>query len=643
MAPTVPRSLTLVALSLLSLRAALASSSSPSAPTFDLAAIDSEGLFEYTASPDFFDDAEPEPADWELLSADEQSGLFVRTVDGNLAKSWHAHSLLSKRTIGKAWSGKSKFASAGSTGVAAMQVTVVDDDHILIYDKAENNQLKDASGASAWGSIYTISTKKVRALNLKTNSFCAGGGWIGNGTLVSVGGNPQQTYINDKAEDGLAAIRLYTPCDDDNCQSYENPARIRLTSPRWYPSTVRLTDGSIMIAGGMLNGGYNAQEATENPTLEFFPPRGDGLPVYSSFLHDALNSNLFPVMFTLPSGYVFIAANQMAMLYDTKKNIERRLKPFPNGVTITYPASAASVLLPLTIANGYQPEVLFCGGTTANLDINPAQLSAKAPASKQCSRMKLDAAGIPKGWQTEDMPFPRVMGDAILMPDGTVLIVNGAQSGVAGYGNVKDEIGASNARSPAKEPLLYDPAGVKGKRFTRGFPLAGIERLYHSTATLLPDGRVFTAGSNPNDGVSTKTYRTRYNGEILSPPYMSMKRPSFSGQPAKIGYKKTFVLKVSLPSGTKQVQAFIMDLGYSTHGVHMSQRMVELACTLKGNKLTVTGPKTSGIFQPGPAWLHVVADGVPSKSTKVMIGSGASPPVSQSAIAKMLKHTKGSN
>lgn len=75
----------------------------------------------------------------------------------------------------------------------------------------------------------------------------------------------------------------------------------------------------------------------------------------------------------------------------------------------------------------------------------------------------------------------------------------------------------------------------------------------------------------------------------------------------------------------------------------MSQRMVELACTLKGNKLTVTGPKTAGIFPPGPAWIHLLADGVPSTSTKVMIGSGASPPVSQSAINNMLKNTKGSN
>jgi hypothetical protein len=97
-------------------------------------------------------------------------------------------------------------------------------------------------------------------------------------------------------------IRLFDPCEDNNCDVYENPSRIRLTSARWYPSTTRLTDGSLLIAGGMVAGGYNNQEATDNPTFERFPPVGDGTATYSKFLHDALNSNLFPVMYTLPNG-----------------------------------------------------------------------------------------------------------------------------------------------------------------------------------------------------------------------------------------------------------------------------------------------------------------------------------------------------
>ncbi|GAA5949534.1 hypothetical protein JCM10213_002590 [Rhodosporidiobolus nylandii] len=545
--------------------------------------------------------------------------------------------------LSKAWTGKSSFKEAGTTGVGAMQATLVDDDHIVIYDKAENNALKAKNGGSAWGTVYSISQKKVRALNLETNSFCAGGGWISNGTLVSVGGNPQQTYINDKAGDGLAAIRLFTPCTNDKCDVYENPSRIRMTSARWYPSTARLTDGSLLIAGGMIAGGYNNAESTDNPTMEFYPPKGDGLQFYSSFLHDALNSNLFPVMYTLPSGYVFIAANQLAMLYDWKTNTERRLKKFPNGVTITYPGSAAAALLPLTVENNWTPEVVFFGGTTANLDIDPSKLSATVPASKQVSRMVLNAAGIRKGWQTEEMDIPRVMGDAVLMPDGNIFLVNGAQQGIAGYGNVRDEIGASNSREPAKEPVLYNPNAAKGKRFTRGFPSAKYERLYHSSATLLPDGSVWIAGSNPNDGVSTVTYATRYEVEIFSPPYMTQTRPSYSGIPSNILYGKSYTLNVNLPKGTEKVQAVLIDIGYSTHGVHMSNRYVELEASLSSNgkKLTVKGPKNTGIYPPAPGWLYIVADGVPSKGLKVMVGPGSSPPVSQSAIKNMLAKTTG--
>ncbi|GAA5829165.1 hypothetical protein JCM11251_004147 [Rhodosporidiobolus azoricus] len=636
-----PRSLLLAALAILTL------SSSPTAASPSTADLANESDGEPTpfndsvaAAYSYNDEDEllppPEATEYESIP---QDNLFEMTVNGaEAAQAWGAHHRHVKRALGRAWTGTSSFRRAGLTGVGAMQATLVDDDSIVIFDKAENNALTDKSGASAWGSVYQISTQKVRALNLKTNSFCAGGGWISNGTLVNLGGNPQQTYY---AQNGLMAVRLFNPCTNSKCDVYENPSRIRLTSARWYPSTTRLTDGSLLIAGGMVAGGYNNQESTDNPTFEFYPPKGDGLQFYSKFLHDALNSNLYPVMWTLPSGYVFIAANKLAMLYDWKTNTERRLKNLPGGVTVTYPASAAAALLPLTVANKWTPEVIFFGGTTANLDGDPSKLSATFPASKQVSRMVLDPAGIRKGWQIEQMETARVMSDALLMPDGKVLLVNGAAQGVAGYGNVRDEIGASNAREPVKRPVLYDPLEVKGKRFSKNFPSSSIERLYHSSATLLPDGSVWIAGSNPNDGVTTRTYRTRYEVEILSPPYMSQARPSYSGLPTHILYGKTFALTITLPKGTKTVQAVVMDIGYSTHGVHMSQRYVELETTRAGNVLTVRGPKNTGIYAPGPGWVWILADGVPSKGKKVMVGPGHSPPVSQAAISNMVKKTKG--
>lgn len=110
----------------------------------------------------------------------------------------------------------------------------------------------------------------------------------------------------------------------------------------------------------------------------------------------------------------------------------------------------------------------------------------------------------------------RIMGDALLMPDGTVLLINGASSGVAGYGNVKNRIGASNARAPTYRPALWDPLAPSHARFSTNFPKSKIERMYHSSATLLPDGRVWVGGSNPNGNVATAAYATRYEIEILT-------------------------------------------------------------------------------------------------------------------------------
>ena len=46
----------------------------------------------------------------------------------------------------------------------------------------------------------------------------------------------------------------------------------------------------------------------------------------------------------------------------------------------------------------------------------------------------LDFSVAPLAWVTEDSGIPRVMPDAILLPDGTVSVVNGGTIGIAGGG-----------------------------------------------------------------------------------------------------------------------------------------------------------------------------------------------------------------
>ena len=78
-----------------------------------------------------------------------------------------------------------------------------------------------------------------------------------------------------------------------------------------------------------------------------------------------------------------------------------------------------------------------------------------------------------------------------------------------------------------------------------------------------------------------------------------------------------------------------MDLGYVTHAVHANTRLVYLEFTISGDGiLTVTGPPNRAIYPPGPGWIYIVANDVPSKGVKVIIGDGSGPPVDEDAIRK---------
>ncbi|KAJ7857133.1 glyoxal oxidase N-terminus-domain-containing protein [Mycena olivaceomarginata] len=529
----------------------------------------------------------------------------------------------------------------GTTGVSGMQLAVVSETKAIIYDKVEHNALT-VNGHVAWAVELDLNTQQVRALNPLSNSWCATGSFVGNGTLINSGGNP----IVITGANGLQGLRQFTPCTDGTCDVYENPNRIRLTSARWYPSSVRIEDGSIIIFGGSVAGGTaipnNHTVGINNPSYEFYPPKNingfNGLKIPSKFLTDTLNGNHFPNLVTLPDGTLFVSANTAAMILNWKTNIETRLPGIPNGVRISSPFSAGHVLLPLSPSNNYTPEIMICGGSTVSDKVSASSISSQAATSSQCIRMVLNAAGIAAGWKVEQMPQGRIMVDMILLPDGRVMLVNGATTGVAGYGNVGNQVGQSNADNPAFTPVIYDPAAPAGSRFsTAGLVASTIPRLYHATASLTPNGTVMLAGSNPNNDVTTVKYPTEYRLEFYSPPYMNVARPSYTGLPATINYNVTFNLAVTLPANTINVTVALMDLGFATHGVHMDQRLVQLVSTLSSDKktLTVKAPPTGAIYPPGPAYLYVVTDtGAPSFGHKTIVGTGASPPVDQAAITK---------
>lgn len=116
-------------------------------------------------------------------------------------------------------------------------------------------------------------------MDVLSNSFCAGGTVLGNGTWLNVGGNQAITWGGDKASgqtgqspykdwDGGKAIRFLDPCDDESCNWLDDPT-MYMTERRWYPTLETLEDGSAMIFGGCEWGGYvNSGDTQNNPTVE---------------------------------------------------------------------------------------------------------------------------------------------------------------------------------------------------------------------------------------------------------------------------------------------------------------------------------------------------------------------------------------
>jgi hypothetical protein len=89
--------------------------------------------------------------------------------------------------------------------------------------------------------------------------------------------------------------------------------------------------------------------------------------VHSDLLADTLPTNLYPLTWMLPSGKLLIQSNWDTALLDHRTYEETKLDNMIDAVR-TYPASAGTVMLPLTPANNWTATVLFCGGTNLKSD-----------------------------------------------------------------------------------------------------------------------------------------------------------------------------------------------------------------------------------------------------------------------------------
>ncbi|URE20585.1 hypothetical protein MUK42_11219 [Musa troglodytarum] len=495
-----------------------------------------------------------------------------------------------------------------SIGVSAMHMQLLHNDRVVVFDRTDfgpsNLSLPDGRcrndpndkalpvDCTAHSTEYDVVANAFRPLMILTDTWCSSGSVAPDGTLVQTGG----------FNDGDRAARTFRPCDDGSCDWVETAQALAVR--RWYATNQVLPDGRAVVVGGRRQFNY-----------EFYPKSdpSDMSAIALRFLQDTrddVEDNLYPFVHLSIDGNLFIFANNRAILLDYSKNTVVRTYPkMPIGEPRNYPSSGSSVLLPLK-PSPTEAEVLICGGAPAGSYSQALQKKRFLRALDSCGRIKITDAA--PSWSMEAMPVPRVMGDMVLLPDGDVLLINGAAAGTAGW-----ELG----RDPVLTPVVYRPEAAAGARFDIQ-SASTTPRLYHSTAVLLRDGRVLVGGSNPhvNYSFSGVEYPTELSMEAFSPPYLSSENSRLRPQiltppsPIQLTYGGRFSLQFSVGVVSEGgIRVTMVAPSFATHSFSMNQRLLVLETEGGTSEVAAAAPASAILAPPGYYMVYVVNGGVPSE------------------------------
>src|SRR5438105_3835536 len=456
---------------------------------------------------------------------------------------------------------------------------------ILVVSGSSNDPTVTTNTAA----VYDPNAGAINVQTVPWDLFCNGLSFMPDGRALVAGGN-----VGYDPNRGIRTTTVFDPVTERFIQVQD------MARGRWYPSVVGLADGRMLTFSGWLESG-----GTNNAVEIYTNPNGWS-PEYTA----TFTPELYPWLHLLPDGRLFMSgANAASNIFSPTTNSwqagvatfnypcnQPGTTPDPNNPC--YPRErfyGSSVLLPLSAADNWRVRIMIMGGD------NPATETAEI----------IDLSQPSPSWRyTSSMSGPRIQMDAVVLPTGKILALGGSAVNL----------------SPSTATLqadLFDPA-------TETWTPAGtmnMPRLYHSVALLLPDGTVWSAGSNPNRG----TWENRM--EIYKPAYLfnasggPATRPSITAAPSVIGYGGSF--QVSTPNAANIASVALIRNGANTHAFDMDQRMISLAFTKGTGKLTVTAPPHANIAPPGYYMLFIVdANGVPSVAPFVQVSSnpGNQPP-----------------
>jgi hypothetical protein len=389
---------------------------------------------------------------------------------------------------------------------------------------------------------------------IEVDMFCSGQTVLPDGRVLAFGG----TVRTATSYAGTTTIFTFDPIT----KTWANGGE--MNAARWYPTSVQVPSGNTLILSGQRSEGLTERSA------EMY----DADAGASTRLPRSANSNSDPYahLFLLPGGKVFRAGpNRDGRNFLTGTN---SWSSWSANMKFGWRFGGGAVLLPgrriLTAGGVNESDITSQRGDPATRTAEIINLGAKAPA-----------------WRyTGSMSFPRVHANLVTLPDETVLVVGGTQAHA-----VADRVHASE---------LYTPQTGTW----RAMATQSVDRAYHSSAVLLPDGRVLSAGTEGGNSPTTVDY--------FSPPYLFKgPRPTIASASSSVSRGEAF--EIVTPDAQTITKVALIRPGAATHARNPDQRYVRLSFTRETGKLSATVPRSLASVPAGYYMLFIVNDrGVPA-------------------------------
>lgn len=352
-----------------------------------------------------------------------------------------------------------------------------------------------------------------------------------------------------------------------------------MAAGRWYPSVTPLANGESLITSG----GPEMPEVLETDrSLRALDAASLPLPLY-------------PWIDVAPDGRAFYSGPDQSM---------RSLDTSGGGSWQDF---------------GQRDPLNRDYGSHAMFDIGKILVAGGGNSTTDARVIDLNGA-TPQVSATAPMTHGRRQHNLTVLADGTVLATGGNSSGA-------QLVDLDGGVYPAE---LWDPGTGQWQELAA----MQVTRQYHSTALLLPDGRVLSAGGGICGVCNSVGYLAK-NAEIFSPPYLFeaggsgqlAARPTIGSAPAEVAYDAP--LPIATPDAGSIGKVALVRLGAVTHSVNMEQRYVPLAFTTGAGTVDATAPANANVAPPGPYMLFVIDDaGVPSVARIVNVRAAAPPTVS---------------